>query len=475
MTGPQPGSAPVENAWQLGETVKDWARGLGMGTPERSPQPRVLPAASGELDPRQVLGLLQAWDTAMANDASLRAARAAAAAGRERLPQAQAQLRPSLQLTGNWGWNRLDRESEDFFGNPVSTLDRYPSRNETLTLRQPLFRQQQQAAVRQAAHLVEDAEALLQRAGQDLGIRVTGAFLEALLSRDQLMLVQTQQRFLTRQLDAAQRSLLRGTGTRTDVDETRARLDLNRASELEARQQVASAGRQLQTLLDRPLPELALLDASRLEAVLPHPGELDDWVTAALDASPELRSLRAQREAAREELAKARAGHLPTLDLVGQLQRSRSENVTAPQSAYTNASVALQLNLPLYAGGYVQSLERQVQAEYERLGEVLEATRRDLGVRVHREHRGVTEGLARAQALAVALNSAEVALDSARKSYAAGVRTTVDILDAEQQRMQVVRDLAQARYMALMSTVRLHALAGRVDRALMERLAGAFQ
>jgi outer membrane protein/protease secretion system outer membrane protein len=92
---------------------------------------------------------------------------------------------------------------------------------------------------------------------------------------------------------------------------------------------------------------------------------------------------------------------------------------------------------------------------------------------VHREHRGITEGIARVRALDVAVRSADVAVDSARKSVVGGTRTVVDVLNAEQQRMQVLRDLAQARYVTLMATVKLEALAGRVDEGLMARVGAA--
>lgn len=447
---------------------------LGVGTPRGEPGPRVLSPSAGVVDPQQPLTLLQAWEAAAENDPNWRAAKAAAAAGRERLPQAQAQLKPSVQLSGSVAWNRADRESIDFFGNPVSTLDRYRSDNQTLSVRQPLFRQQQQAQIRQAAFLVENSDATLARAQQELAVRVTGAYLEAMLARDQRALVQAQGRFLEVQRDAARQGLARGTGTRTDVDEAQARLDANRADELEARQQVELSRRQLQALVNRPFGELSEMDPRRLELEPPTPAAVEDWVDRAWDSSPEIRSLIAQRQAALEDIARARAGHLPTLDLLAQVQRSRSENVTAPRSGYVNSSVGLQLNLPLYQGGFVDSVQRQAQAEYERLGELLEAARLDMGVRVHREHRGVTEGIERVKALEVALRSAEVALASARASRLAGVRTLVDVLNAEQQRMVIVRDLARARYLTLMSVVRLHALTGQADRAVIQRVGASF-
>ena len=103
---------------------------------------------------------------------------------------------------------------------------------------------------------------------------------------------------------------------------------------------------------------------------------------------------------------------------------------------------------------------RQAVATQTRVQEMLEATRRDLGVRVYREFRGVTEGVLRIKALEQAVRSAEQAVRSSRKSFEAGSRTSLDVLNAEQQRIAALRDLAQARYVYLVSRLRLQSLAG---------------
>lgn len=442
--------------------------GLGPKAAELTRKTLALPDVS--VDATVPMGLFSAWRAAKVNDPQLRAARAALSSGRERVPQAQAQLRPSVQYSAGRFKNESERDTVNFLGVPQTTSDKYFSQNETLALRQPLFRQIQQSQLRQASYVVEEAEAGLVRETQNLGVRLATAFFDALLAGDQLSLVEAQRQFLVTQLDAARKGLQAGLGTRTDVDEVQARLDLLMAQALEAQQQAELSQRQLQSIVGTAYPSLARLDPSRFESGLPAPGPLEDWISRAMDTSPEIRSLTAQQGAAREEIAKARAAHLPTLDAVVQVQRSRSENANLPQSGYVNASVGLQLNLPLYQGGFVTSQSRQAQADFERVSELLEATRRELSIRVHKEYRGVTEGLARVRALQTALKSADVALDSARKSFAAGVRTTVDVLNAQQQGVQVSRDLAQARYVTLLSTVRLQALAGGLNDEVMERL-----
>jgi protease secretion system outer membrane protein len=290
--------------------------------------------------------------------------------------------------------------------------------------------------------------------------RVGEAYFDALLAQDQVLLIEAQKTTYTTQLDAARKGLEAGTGTRTDIDEAQARLDLTLAQELEALQNVEYTRRRLESLMGQPVDVLAGLDVERFNPTVPVPGLVDAWVERAEQASPELQSLRAQLDAARMEVDKAQAGHKPTLDAVAQWSRSNSDSVTNVNSRYDNKSIGLQLSVPLYAGGYVSSSVRQAVAAQERAREALEAARRDLGVRVHREFRGMTEGVLRVKALEQAVRSAEQAVLSNQKSYQAGSRTAVDVLNAQQQKTTAQRDLAQARYLYLVSRLRLQALAG---------------
>lgn len=263
----------------------------------------------------------------------------------------------------------------------------------------------------------------------------------------------------------ARKALQAGSGTRTDIDETQARLDLTLAQELEALQNVDFTRRRLEALMGMDIDTLAPLDVQRFAPPRPVPDQLAAWVERAEQESPELRALRARLEVARQEVDKAKAGHQPTLDAVAQWARSSSDSVTNINSRYDNKVLGLQLTVPLYAGGYVTSTVRQAVAEQERARETLEAARLELGVRVHREFRGMTEGVLRISALQQAVRSAEQAVLSNQKSYQAGSRTTVDVLNAEQQRTSAQRDLAQARYVYLVSRLRLQALTGEDQRA----------
>ncbi len=410
------------------------------------------------------LNLLQAYDTALAQDATVRAARAAADAGRERLPQARAQLLPNLSYSGSRFDNNLNRSQPNNLGVPTTFKDTYLSDNQTLTLRQPLFRKPLWDAYEQAKYVVEDVNAVLERELKNLGMRVSTAYMETLLAKDQLELVLVQKTFMTTALDVVRKAFAAGSGTRTDIDEAQAKLDMTNAQEVEARQNLDFTRRQLEVLISRPVDKIEPLNVAKMPLLPPMPALLDEWIRRAEEANPEILSLKARVEAARMEVKKAEGGHYPTVDAVAQLISSSSENVNTPNSSYTNKTIGVQVTMPLYAGGYVNSTVRQALAQQTQAEEVLEAARRDLGVRVHKEFRGVTEGVARVKALEQAVQSAEQLLLSSRKSYQAGSRTVSDVLNAEQQRQLTLRDLAQARYLYLISRIRLFALAGAGSR-----------
>lgn len=410
--------------------------------------------------PAWAMDLREAYQAALENDATIRASRAGAAASMERLPQAQAQRLPNISLSAARNYNDLTSKSQNLLGQPVTNTNQYYSGNQSLTLRQPLYRPYLNAQVRQAEAFTQDAQATLERDEQTLVTRVGESFFDALLARDQLLLVAAQKRNYATQLDAARKGVLAGSGTRTDIDEAQARLDQTLAQELEAHQNVGFTRRQLETLVGRDLGTLAHLDVVSFRPEQPQPASLQAWIDRAHEASPTLHSLRAQVEAAQGDIDKARAGHLPTLDAVVSWQRSNSDSVTSVNSRYDNKIIGLQLSVPLYQGGYVDSTVRQAVASMERAREALEAARLDLDLRVHREFRGMTEGVLRIAALEQAVRSAEQAVASNRKSFEAGSRTNLDVLNAEQQKTMAQRDLAQARYLYLVSRLRLHALAG---------------
>jgi TolC family type I secretion outer membrane protein len=421
------------------------------------------------------LDLLQAYQAALTQDANTQAARAAADAGRENVPQARAQLLPNVAASFSRNKNSLLSVTPNSLGQVSDSTSNYPSRSNSVTVRQPLLRPYQWAQYQQAQAQVEDANGVLEYTLQTLTVGVATAFFDALLAQEQLALSEAQLTAYQTQLDAARKLFTAGAGTRTDIDEVQARLDMGVAQKLEARQNVDYTRQQLQVLVNQPVDKLDDLVPEKLELSPPAPAAVDHWIDRAEQASPELRVWRARLEAASYEVNKASAGHYPTLDAVAQWSRNTSENNQSLDTTYDSKSIGLQLNVPIYSGGGVSSGVRQALANKEKILQTLEATRRDLGVRVHKEFRGVTEGVLRVRALEQAARSADQALLSSQKSFQGGNRTRLDVLSAESNRLVVRRDLAQARFAYLLASLRLKALVGDAGMASVEAINAYFK
>jgi outer membrane protein/protease secretion system outer membrane protein len=432
-----------------------------------------LAACIGTSLPAWSLDLAEAYRLAYERDATIRQSRASAEAGREKLPQARAQLMPNVGFTASRGKNQLETTSS-LAGQSLSDFQRYNSSNDTLQVRQPIYRKQLTAQYTEAKAQVANANALLEVDEQKLVMRVTEAYFNVLLADEQVTLIGLQKNAYAAQADAARKSFNAGTGTRTDIDEAQARYDLAVAQELEARQNAEQMRHRLQVLVDQPVTDIAPVDVRKLQLTAPA-ASLDEWIARADSTSAEVDAARAQIEMSRAEVDKARSAHYPTLDGYASLTRTNSDNVNSVNTRYYQKSVGVQLTVPLFSGGYVNSQVREALARLEASQDQLEALRRDLAVRVQQEFRGVTEGLVKVKALEQAVRSAEQLIVSSRRSFEAGVRTRLDILNAEQQAGQARRDLAQARFSYLLSRVRLRALAGNLRAENIDEINGWLQ
>ena len=411
------------------------------------------------------LDLLQSYHLAVQKDAHYLAARADTAASREAVPQALAQLLPNLSGGLSRSKNHTDSVVPGNSGQPVDSSYDYQSSTYALNLRQSLYRKYGYAQYQQAKSQVVSAEASLDKSLQDLLVRLCGAYFEALMANQQMALIQSQKEAYGAQLQSANRAFQEGQGTRTDIDDAQARYDLILSQELEAANNLGHTRRQLEAIIDKPVGHLARLDPGRMELLPPEPADAELWVARGEAVNADLRAARANIESARQELEKARSGHLPTVDLVASRSRDNSANVATINQLYLTTSVGVQINIPIFSGGYVNSQELQALANLEKFQQQFEAGRRDTDLQIRKEFQNVSEGVFKVRALEQAERSSDQAVFSNQKGFQAGTRTLVDILNAQQQRLNTRRDLALARYQYILARVRLQGLVGAIDES----------
>ncbi|HLP96817.1 MAG TPA: TolC family protein, partial [Sideroxyarcus sp.] len=170
-------------------------------------------------------------------------------------------------------------------------------------------------------------------------------------------------------------------------------------------------------------------------------------------------------ELADKEVDRNRGGHLPTIDLVANYNKNTTgyNNITGGATDVRSTSVGVQLNMPLFQGGATQSKWREAEANRERARQELENARRNVELQTRQAYLGVVNGIAQVQALQQALKSSESLLQASKLGYEVGVRTNLDVLNAQQQAYATRRDLYQAEYNFLLSQLRLKAAAGSLN------------
>jgi outer membrane protein len=404
--------------------------------------------------------LVEVLRQAQTADATYSAARASWQATQEKLPQGLALLLPSASVTANTQYN--DRTID--FRNNTSVDGRFNSNSIAVTVSQPLYRAQNWIQYEQAKVQVSQSDYQLSLALQDLILRVAQAYFDILLAQDNVEFAGAQKQAIGEQLAQAKRNFEVGTATITDTHEAQARYDLVTAQEIAAINDLESKKRTLQQIIGTNAPPVAPL-GPKFALVPPEPGSMDAWVDLALDTSLQVQIQRATEEFAAKEVERNRAAHHPTLDVVGSYTDSGTGS--GQQGGVGNDTragiIGLQLAVPLYQGGAINSRVREAQANLEKARQDLEAARRTAALNTRQAFLGVTSGIAQVNALQSAVVSSQSQLESTRLGQEVGVRTGVDVLNAQQQLYSARRDLAQARYNYILNILRLRAAAGRLD------------
>jgi outer membrane protein len=419
-------------------------------------------ALAGALGHASAADLVTLYRDAQVSDPVYQSSRAQYNATIERLPQARSAYLPLIAGSVSIFRNHIDRQI-------AGDLD-YTTKVYAITLGQPIFRLQNWIAITQAQKQVLQAEAIFAGSQQDLALRVAQAYFDVLLAQDNVATSAAQKTAISGQLDQAKRNFEVGTATIVDTLEAQARYDQSAAKEIADRNDLEVRRRALQVLLGK-LPDGLIPLREPLPLAPPQPNDIEAWVTAAQESSPSIASARANYEFFKEEVARQRAGHLPTLDLSGSWARADNPQTGVPGilGPVTNqSSIGLTLSVPIYSGGLVQSRVREALALRDRAEQDLETTQRNVLQAVRVNFLNVTSGIAQVRALEQALASTQSQLDSTILGRDVGVRTSVDVLNAQQQVFQTRRDLQQARYNYLLSTLRLKAAAGTLTETDVE-------
>tara|TARA_B100000686_G_scaffold330492_1_gene392816 strand:- start:224 stop:1561 length:1338 start_codon:yes stop_codon:yes gene_type:complete len=406
--------------------------------------------------------LEEVYELALKNDPLLKAAEASYRAGKENKVQGRAGLLPNLSVSGSTNWNEYRVMNQ--------IIDEYNSNNYSGRLSQPLFRMDKWFQFKRGKSLSESAEAEFAYQQQETMIRVASAYFNVLNSIDSLNAARAEEKAIGKQKDLAKKRFEVGLAAITEVQETQAAYDLTVVSRISREAQLDSAKESLNSIVGTEITLLSPLKDD-FEISPPDPLDRESWVTMGLKNNYQLKSAKLQRDAAKHSARAATSSHLPQVDIVGRVTKSTSKQgkfggfIQNPLFGVEQDTrqYAIQVNIPLYAGGSISSARRQAFANYDRAKEQSIYTERSTIRDIRSNHFGVQTQVANVKARKQALASAESALEATQIGYEVGSRNTVDLLDSQKRLFQAQRDYASSRYEYIIAMLRLKASVGSLN------------
>jgi outer membrane protein len=422
-----------------------------------------VPAAHAQ-SPAGAETLADAISAALASNPVLAAQRSVRGQADERLEQARSAGRPQVGLSGGYAWETTDVGQQfSLFGQTFPQDGDASRATAGIEARQPIYAGGSIAArTRQARAGVTAAEAQLEAARRDVILQVVAAFIDVRRAQEEVEIRQTTANSLATQVRAAQDRFDVGEVTRTDVAQAQARAagaqaDLAAArAGLEARRAIYEAvvGRPAGVLVDPPPPPNTAAN-------------LGEAVAAASAANAEVRAATAAEAAAQAAVQAARGDYRPRIDIVGTA--GVIESYQDDTFRDTNFGLAAQLSVPLYRGGFLASRTREArlaadQARFERL-----ALERQVRAQVTQLWHRVIAAREAIQASATRVDAAEIALEGAQQELSVGTRTTLDVLDQEQELLNARLGLINAEREAYVALHELLAVTGGLTPELFGR------
>ncbi|KEX91903.1 ABC transporter [Pseudomonas putida] len=421
---------------------------------------------------QEALSLTAAYDASRVNDPTVQSAAHAFEASTHEEAIGRGGLYPQVSLTSRYGYGgRTDGGDDSSY---VNSND-YQSNNVTLAAQQPLYDKGRWAAYQEGKARGQLGTQLFDVAGQTLYDRVAKGYFDVARAENEIKLIAQQKAAINGLVTQSKKLYQGGQGAITDVDEAQARLDLVEAQEAEAQARRVAALRALSGRASVAIDDIQAMD-EELPAGTPIPPERDlsYWTDIAREANPELAARLAAVKVAEAQADSQRAGHYPTLSLTSQLSRRENRQYQEQDPRQDAYYVGVQLDIPLYSGGAVRASVAKAEAQVAGAQSDYDVQRQQLAEDIEADYLGVVAGFAKSKAMQRAVESNQRALISTQKGFQGGVRSTVDILDAQQRVFQARRDLLNTKLDMLQSYVSLHTHSGQMNRAVLEQVQNLF-
>ena len=439
----------------------------------------------------QMTDLINLYQEAAFSDPVLNAARFNYQASKELYWQGLSLLLPQANATP--GGTRYYQHGVGT--TPVSTSPGnsrvFDQKSYTVTLTQPVFNMGALEAFKQGDLNTKIADMRFFLAQQDLIIRVSQAYFDALTSQDNVELYRNKKSLIKQQLEIAQAKFDAGLATIVDVNTAQAALDLANSQEISAQADLVVKRGVLEQLVGRPVGALKpLIKEARIEGVLKDsrskskdvkgnliadsinpqlpPGQtLDDWIHQAEAANFNVLAGQLSVSIAESTYRASQALNYPSLNLVGtsgyNTSNGTATNFNPANTNVYNNTVGLQMTIPLVSGGFNNSVIRQNAALVDQAKANYDNARRTAAQNTRAAFTGFYGGLASVKAFEAAERSSTSALESSKLGFQVGTLINLDVLIALDTLITTRSQLQLARYSTILNAIKLKAQASALS------------
>ena len=393
--------------------------------------------------------LVETFQLALLNDPVLKQFYYSQFSVAESKSQSIAQMLPTISVSGQSSRSRIDNKKANFQSQGTQN---YWDSSFSIGFTQPVFHWDHWVELSLSDNLIAQSEAEYQAELQSLMVQTTEAYFNILAAQDNLEFTISEKKAIARQLEQATQRFDVGLIAITDVYEAKAAFDQSRASQIEAENLVDNRKEDLRKIIGENDANLAIL-AEEISYSPPVPNDIAEWTNIADTNNLDVVAALNQAEVSRKNIQIQQSGHMPTLDVVANYGVA-DVNSSFGQRGDTQ-SVGLQLNIPLFQGGSVNSRSRQAGFDYQVSKENLINTKREVTRQLKNSFRNVISTMNRAEALKAAVTSAISSLEATEAGFDVGTRTMVDVLAEQRNLYQAKRDHSKSRYDYLVSGVQL--------------------
>ena len=398
------------------------------------------------------------------NNPQLNAQRAAVRATDETVPQALSGYRPRISLSAQVGEAYVDTTSKSVSATGAVTYPRTIGHNAIqtygATYTQTLLDGYGTASrTRQAEQLVSAARETLRLTEQTVLLAAATAYMNLIRDAAILTLQRSNVEVLQEQLRQTQDRFRIGEVTRTDVAQAESRLASGRSTMLQAESNYVTSKATYRQVIG--------VEPGNLEAAAPvdrlSPSNLQAAIQSARASHPLVTTSMFNVDGAQFQVKIAESSLYPTLSAVGSVQKSYGSQVQLSTLESFNASGVAQLNIPIYQGGGEYANIRAAKETLQQRRVDLD-TARDQAQQTLVQSWGQLEA-AKAQIVATQqqVTAAEIALNGVREEALVGQRTTLDVLNAQQELVNARVALVTAQRDRVVASYTLLGAAGRLS------------